>query len=256
MHARARDAGITNSEYIRAGENNYVRQPASTFSRSEVASGDSDQQIYREALLRVQQPDHDYRAVKAILIVLKATSKLYPRCNISAERVTKDACSFTVFEQWETRPERAGHLVMEITESARIPATGAAIAFVRHLQKLGRRVVVDDFGVGLTTLHFINDVQPDIIKMDRKYPEPGRERNAAHEVFHNLSGRAPRLRKMSWSKAWKPMKAFRRPDVAATVGCKAGFIGRLTLLPAWHAAASCVLASAVRPSSFFSDARR
>ncbi|EMY3530473.1 biofilm formation regulator HmsP [Yersinia ruckeri] len=64
------------------------------------------------------------------------------------------------------------HLVLEITETAHIPDLDEALVLLRELHALGVSVVLDDFGMGYASLHYLNCLKClpiDMIKIDKSF---------------------------------------------------------------------------------------
>ncbi len=56
---------------------------------------------------------------------------------------------------------------LEITESVLLENMERVEENIRAVRQLGFRISIDDFGSGYTSLHFLQDVEVDVIKMDR-----------------------------------------------------------------------------------------
>lgn len=63
-------------------------------------------------------------------------------------------------------PERAGDIVLELTEHQRVEDYDGLTAALRPLRQRGVKIAVDDAGSGYASLQHVLKVEPDIIKMD------------------------------------------------------------------------------------------
>jgi EAL domain-containing protein (putative c-di-GMP-specific phosphodiesterase class I) len=62
-----------------------------------------------------------------------------------------------------------GHLVLEITETAMMEDTRAAIDHLRRLKELGVRLAIDDFGTGYSSLSWLRSLPIDILKIAKPF---------------------------------------------------------------------------------------
>jgi EAL domain-containing protein (putative c-di-GMP-specific phosphodiesterase class I) len=63
----------------------------------------------------------------------------------------------------------AARLVFEITESGLQQNIKTSKKFIDMIHRVGARITVERFGVGLTSFKFFRDLKPDFIKMDSTY---------------------------------------------------------------------------------------
>ncbi|HXP06660.1 MAG TPA: EAL domain-containing protein [Stellaceae bacterium] len=71
--------------------------------------------------------------------------------------------------QLRAHPELAGHLIVEITETAALYDIEESARFVTVLRRAGCRVALDDFGVGHTSLQHLQSLAVDTVKIDRSF---------------------------------------------------------------------------------------
>jgi EAL domain-containing protein (putative c-di-GMP-specific phosphodiesterase class I) len=79
--------------------------------------------------------------------------------------------------QLRNRPEIAGRVVIEITETAALYDIEESARFVSALRQAGCRVALDDFGAGHTSLRHLQTLAVDTVKIDGSF-------------VHNLSASA------------------------------------------------------------------
>ena len=86
--------------------------------------------------------------------------------NVSAARLGQHCLEDAVFRALARHAVRPSRLVVEITETRRIPDMPRAIAVVGRLRSSGVRVALDDFGSGYNALAQLHSLPVDIVKLD------------------------------------------------------------------------------------------
>ncbi|WP_448549224.1 EAL domain-containing protein [Thalassotalea fusca] len=66
-------------------------------------------------------------------------------------------------------PKRTAQLVFEITEKGLQQNIKSSRRFIDMIHRVGARITVERFGVGLTSFKFFRELKPDFIKMDSTY---------------------------------------------------------------------------------------
>lgn len=168
-----------------------------------VAAHAPEQILYRESLLRheggglgfnpfpllerlhVIRP-LDHRVLSTMIRLLQEHSELILGCNISALSTVWDPDWESTLEVLAADHDVARRLVVEITESTIPPCHISAVELVTHLRNTGCRVAVDDFGSGFGTLAFIQQSQPDIIKIDQSYIQRARSTAQGERTLMHL----------------------------------------------------------------------
>lgn len=78
-------------------------------------------------------------------------------------------------------------LEIEITESAFTNDENQIIDVVDELRRNGFTVLMDDFGSGYSSLNILKDISVDIIKIDTRFLEPGKnENNKGREILESV----------------------------------------------------------------------
>ena len=93
----------------------------------------------------------------------------YISINVSAHQLTDDRFVHAVagaLAEWEIEPHR---LCLEITETALIGDTDAALSVLNQLKLLGVRLALDDFGTGYSALSYLRMLPVDTVKLDRSF---------------------------------------------------------------------------------------
>lgn len=87
-----------------------------------------------------------------------------------------------------SRPDIARRLVIEITEITALSDLGEAACFVDTLRRAGCRIALDDFGVGHTSLHHLEVLSVDIVKIDGSFVQNLADNNKKRGVLRDLLG--------------------------------------------------------------------
>lgn len=82
-------------------------------------------------------------------------------------------------------PER---LCMEITETALVDASPAAIKELRELADMGVRLALDDFGTGYSSLSLLRDLPVSTVKIDRSFIKPIESDRNARAIVRSVIG--------------------------------------------------------------------
>ncbi len=86
------------------------------------------------------------------------------------------------------RPEAAGAVIFEITESARIRDLAAVNASVQSLRHLGHKVCLDDFGAGAAAFQYLRALEVDVVKIDGAYVRGALESEKSMAFLRAMAG--------------------------------------------------------------------
>lgn len=87
----------------------------------------------------------------------------------------------------------AGDLVVEVTESALLDASGDGLRTLHGLRALGVRIALDDFGVGFSCLSHLRQVPFDVVKLDASFTRDLDVDAANRAIVEAVVGIADRL---------------------------------------------------------------
>ncbi len=88
-------------------------------------------------------------------------------------------------EQYEIHPSR---VVIEITESGKLESDVHFSKIWDKLKSNGIRLALDDFGTGYSNFHYLNDLQPDVIKIDRSFTAKAMVNEYEYNLLSLMSG--------------------------------------------------------------------
>jgi len=89
--------------------------------------------------------------------------------NISARTIHDEHFLIWLERRLLREPAIAANLVFEITEYGLQQNIKTSKRFIDMIHRVGSRITVERFGVGLTSFKFFRDLKPDFIKMDSTY---------------------------------------------------------------------------------------
>ncbi len=87
--------------------------------------------------------------------------------NLSVMQVLQEDLLADIQSIAEAAGMNLGQLILEITESIFINDTARAIETIRKLKRLGVSISIDDFGTGYASLHYLNQFDVDLVKIDK-----------------------------------------------------------------------------------------
>ena len=80
-----------------------------------------------------------------------------------------------------------GRLELEITESVLLQKTTENLEILRHLRSLGSRIVLDDFGIGFSSLSYLQKFSFDKIKIDKSFVEDIQSKNCSMAIINTIN---------------------------------------------------------------------
>lgn len=116
-----------------------------------------------------------------MFIVKKYQSQLKVNVNISYVQVLKSAILNDVLSIMKKYNVDRNRLVIELTESGFIESDRSFVNFCNQLKENSILLALDDFGTGYSNFHYLYNLKPDCIKVDR-----GLMKNALSNDYENL----------------------------------------------------------------------
>ncbi|MFZ5814481.1 MAG: putative bifunctional diguanylate cyclase/phosphodiesterase [Bacillota bacterium] len=91
--------------------------------------------------------------------------------NLSARQLNHPGLLLDVAVALEEHALPPGSLTLEITESVLMQSTANVLHILSELRKLGVRLAIDDFGIGYSSLSYLQRFPVDLVKIDRSFVE-------------------------------------------------------------------------------------
>ena len=94
-----------------------------------------------------------------------------------------DACFESLIKQYDLPP----HLIeIEITESAYAEATAKLHQSIARLRKKGFPILMDDFGKGYSSLNMLQNVNVDVLKIDKRFLDEGKDGAHGRDIIKSI----------------------------------------------------------------------
>ncbi|MBR1162962.1 EAL domain-containing protein [Bradyrhizobium elkanii] len=135
----------------------------------------------------------DHWVVNRVISELRSTPEICVGCNISARSAVLDHGWVSVIARLRQNPDVASRLIVEVTETARLPPKVMVRAFVDALRSVGCRIAVDDFGTGNGCRKALTSLRPDFVKIDATFLQRARNDQIGRTRLSQLVRSAARL---------------------------------------------------------------
>lgn len=89
--------------------------------------------------------------------------------NVSPRQLEDPDFATTVLTLLQVHKVAAEHLVLEVTESTVVDASGPTLQLLTTLREAGVHIAIDDFGTGYSSLASLRDLPADVVKIDRSF---------------------------------------------------------------------------------------
>ena len=109
------------------------------------------------------------QAIYACTYMQKFLPDFHVSFNLSYVQVLKSNVLSEIIKVMKESGLKMGNLVVELTESGFVESNENFISFCEGLRKYGISIALDDFGTGYSNFHYLFNLTPDIIKIDRSF---------------------------------------------------------------------------------------
>ena len=109
------------------------------------------------------------QAIYACRFMQKYVPDFHISFNISYVQVLKSNVLSEIIKVMKASGLKMGNLMVELTESGFVESNENFISFCEGLRKYGISIALDDFGTGYSNFHYLFNLTPDVIKIDRSF---------------------------------------------------------------------------------------
>ncbi len=106
--------------------------------------------------------------------------------NISYVQVLKSNVLKDILEYLHTYELEPSSLIIELTESGFIESDENFTVFCKGLKDNGIPLYLDDFGTGYSNFHYLSDIEPSTIKIDRSFTMKALKNNNEHSLLKHI----------------------------------------------------------------------
>lgn len=108
--------------------------------------------------------------------------------NVSYVQVIKSDIINEIVSAVEERQIMPSNVVVELTESGLLESDNRFNKLWSRLKEYGIWLALDDFGTGYSNFHYLYDLRPDIIKIDRSFTAKAMENDYEYNLLSLMSG--------------------------------------------------------------------
>ena len=89
--------------------------------------------------------------------------------NVSQVQITKSDIITDLISEMDASGLPPAAIAIELTESILLEKNEKAQNFLKELKQAGLQLALDDFGTGYSNFHYLSELKPEIIKIDRSF---------------------------------------------------------------------------------------
>ena len=102
--------------------------------------------------------------------------------NVSAHNLMAEGFLDTIAQALRETHFKADRLILELTESTLINASGQVIELLAQLESMGIRIAIDDFGTGYSSFAYLRQFPLDRLKIDKSFVDDIEEDSNARSI--------------------------------------------------------------------------
>lgn len=133
------------------------------------------------------------QALKACADILPVLPDFHMSVNVSYIQVIKSDFVNDVMQAVSACGLDPSHVILELTESGKLESDSRFTRLWTRLKDKGIRLALDDFGTGYSNFHYLNDLQPHIIKIDRSFTSQSLTNEYDYHLLSLMRGMAQKL---------------------------------------------------------------
>ena len=107
--------------------------------------------------------------------------------NLSYIQVLKSNALEEILSSLDTAKLEPGSIIVELTESGFLEANNNFTAFCEGLTSYGIPLALDDFGTGYSNFHYLYNLNPSIIKIDRSFTMKALKNDYEYNLLQHMS---------------------------------------------------------------------
>ena len=107
--------------------------------------------------------------------------------NISYIQVMKSNIINEIISAVDMHGIDTANVIIELTESGLLESDSRVTKLVSNLKNNGIRLALDDFGTGYSNFHYLNELKPDIIKIDRSFTLKALQNDYEYQLLSLMS---------------------------------------------------------------------
>jgi diguanylate cyclase (GGDEF)-like protein/PAS domain S-box-containing protein len=128
------------------------------------------------------------RSCVAFREVAESGASRWVAVNVSGSQLGRGQLARAVEQALAAGDLRPRELHLEITETALVDASPAAIGEVREVAAMGVQIALDDFGTGYSSLSLLRDLPVGTVKIDRSFVSPIAHDRSAIAIVRSVIG--------------------------------------------------------------------
>jgi EAL domain-containing protein (putative c-di-GMP-specific phosphodiesterase class I) len=112
--------------------------------------------------------------------------KYFITINVSATSVSKTSFIKSLKEVFKNHEYLCDRIIIEITETNKLKSTDKIKKQMQQMRLMGLRLAVDDFGLGYSTLQYLQDLNWDFLKVDKNFTNQILSSKSTYSIFRAI----------------------------------------------------------------------